>query len=36
MKISDINNETGEIKQAVKEEQQPRVELDSQNVEPEL
>lgn len=36
VKISDINNETGEIKQAVKEEQQPRVELDSQNVEPEL
>lgn len=36
VRISDINNETGEIKQAVKEEQQPRVELDSQNVEPEL
>lgn len=36
VKISDINNETVEIKQAVKEEQQPLVELDSQNVETEL
>lgn len=36
VKISDINNQIGEIKQAVKEEQQPRVELDSQNLDPEL
>ncbi len=36
VKTSEIDNNVGEIKQAIKEEQQPRVELDSQNVEPEL